>query len=227
VHEVVPRRPWLALALLVPVPTLGVLAAMVWPAGDPGRTVYLAAKAWLVALPLAWHMLIDRGRPGWSPPRRGGLGVGALLGIASVVVIAGTWWLARGAVDAGEIRREVAGMGLATRQAFLLGALGWIFVNSVMEEYVWRWFCYRQLETVSTAPLAVVGSAAAFTLHHVVALSTYLAPVWVAVASLGVFAGGSLWSLLYRRYRSVWPGWLAHAGADVAIFGIGWVVLFG
>jgi len=227
VHEVVPRRPWLALALLVPAPTLGVLAAMVWPEGDLGRAVYLVAKVWLVALPVGWHVLVDRGQPGWSPPRRGGLGVGALLGLATVVVIVATWWLARGVIDPDGIRREVAGMGLGTRQAFLLAALGWIFVNSVLEEYVWRWFCYRQLEAVSTPPAAVVGSAAAFTLHHVVALSTYLAPVWVAVASAGVFAGGAMWSLLYRRYRSVWPGWLAHAGADIAIFGIGWLVLFG
>ncbi len=222
-----PRRPWLALALLVPAPTLGVLAAMVWPGGDLGRAVYLVAKAWLVGLPVAWHVLVDRGRPGWSPPRRGGLVVGSLLGLATVAVIAAAWWVASDALDPTEIRRAVAGMGLETRQAFLLAALGWIFVNSVLEEYVWRWFCYRQMEAVSTPPVAVLGSAAAFTLHHVVALSTYLAPLWVAVASLGVFAGGALWSLLYRRYRSVWPGWLAHAGADVAIFGIGWFVLFG
>lgn len=221
-----PSRPWLALALLVPAPTLGVLAAMVWPGGGGGQAVYLAAKIWLVVLPVAWHLAVDRGRPGWSPPRRGGLLVGALLGVATAVAIAATWWLARGAIGAEGIRREVAGMGLETRQAFLLAALGWILVNSVMEEYVWRWFCYRQLEAVSTPPVAVVGSAAAFTLHHVVALSTYLAPVWVAVASLGVFAGGSLWSLLYRRYRSIWPGWIAHAGADVAIFGVGWFLLF-
>jgi len=69
-------------------------------------------------------------------------------------------------------------------------------------------------------------SAGVFVAHHTIALSAYV-PWWMnGVCSLGVFLGGAMWSWLYLRYRSIWPGWVSHAFADVAIFVIGWVVLF-
>jgi membrane protease YdiL (CAAX protease family) len=73
----------------------------------------------------------------------------------------------------------------------------------------------------------VLASAAIFTLHHVIALNVYLDAPLTALASAGVFIGGATWSWCYLRYRSIWPGWLAHAGADVAIFALGWHIVFG
>jgi hypothetical protein len=47
------------------------------------------------------------------------------------------------------------------------------------------------------------------------------------VASTGVFIGGVIWAWLYSRYRSIWPGWISHVLADIAVFGVGWWLLFG
>ncbi len=76
-------------------------------------------------------------------------------------------------------------------------------------------------------PIAVTVSAAIFTTHHVVAMATFLEPSLLILASAGVFIGGATWSWMYARYRSIWPGWLAHACADVAIFGCAYYLLFG
>lgn len=222
------RRAWLALALLVPVPSLATAAAMIVAPGPVGRTLFLAAKVWLVALPAFWHLVVDRRPPSWSPPRRGGLVLGLATGVAAGAII----WLAATALgifdmDMGPLAGEVAQMGLDTPGAYLLGALGWTFANSLMEEFVYRWFVLSRCERVMAPALAVAASAAAFTAHHVVALSTYLPWSLTALASLGVFAGGVLWAWLYRRTRSIWPGWISHVLADAAIFAVGWVLLFG
>jgi membrane protease YdiL (CAAX protease family) len=74
---------------------------------------------------------------------------------------------------------------------------------------------------------AVIVSAAIFTAHHVIAVSQYLDPTLTILAAAGVFAGGTIWSWLYMRYRSIWPGWLSHVFADIAVFGVGWWLLFG
>jgi membrane protease YdiL (CAAX protease family) len=42
-----------------------------------------------------------------------------------------------------------------------------------------------------------------------------------------VFTGGAIWSWLYVRYRSIWPGYLSHAIVDVAVFAVGWWIIFG
>jgi membrane protease YdiL (CAAX protease family) len=69
-------------------------------------------------------------------------------------------------------------------------------------------------------------AAGLFTVHHVVALASYLDPVLTVLASSGVFVAGAVWGWMYGRYRSVWPPWIAHAFADVAIFVCGWWILF-
>ena len=73
---------------------------------------------------------------------------------------------------------------------------------------------------------AVILSATMFTLHHVLALNIYFDLHVTIIASAGVFIGGATWSCLYLYYRSIWPGWLSHAWADLAIFIIGYKLLF-
>jgi membrane protease YdiL (CAAX protease family) len=222
------RRALLALALLVPVPSLGTAMAMVIAPGPLGQSLFMAAKFWLLVFPAFWYLVVERGEPSWSPVRRGGLGVGLLTGVITGATI-GLAALLFGIfeMDMDVLATEVDEMGLDTPRAYLLGAVGWTFANSLMEEYVYRWFVLSQCERLIRRSAAVLASAAVFTAHHVVALSTYLSAHLTAVASLGVFLGGVLWAVLYSRYRSIWPGWLSHIIADVAIFAVGWEVLFG
>ena len=222
------RRALIALALLAPAPSLGTAAAMIFVPGPLGQTLFMTAKIWLLVFPALWYLVVERGKPSWSPPSNGGIGVGLLTGMVAGAVIAGAA-LVFGIfdMDMGQLAGEVDEMGLATPRAYLLGALGWTFANSLMEEYVYRWFVFSQCERIMPRLAAVVASAGVFTAHHVVALSTYLPWHLTALASLGVFLGGFIWALLYSRYRSIWPGWVSHIIADVAIFAVGWEILFG
>ncbi len=217
----------MGLVLIAPVPTLGVIAAMVVAPGPAGRLVFLAAKIWLLLLPTLWLLRVDRGRPSWSPVRRGGIGVGLLLGTATMAAIALTTWIVLPTLEAAALRAALEGMGLATPQRFLAAAAAWTLVNSVMEEYVWRWFVLTRCERLMPGSAATAVSAALFTVHHAVAMSRYLAPGLVVLACLGVFTGGWIWGWCYRRYRSIWPGWVAHVLADVAVFAAGWFLAFG
>ena len=57
------RRALLALLLIAPVPSLGVLAAMIVAPGPAGHAMFLAAKGWLIAFPVAWFLIIEKGQP--------------------------------------------------------------------------------------------------------------------------------------------------------------------
>jgi membrane protease YdiL (CAAX protease family) len=222
------RRALLALLLLAPVPTLGVAVAMVIAPGPAGRALFTAAKIWLVAFPAFWHLIVERRTWSWSPPTRGGLLVGAATGlVVAGIIVAASWLTDVREIDLTPLKNEADEMGLGAPSAFLAAAAAWTFINSLVEEYVYRWFVFRQLEVLVGGAWAVVGSAAVFTAHHVVAVSTYLSPGLAALASAGVFIGGLVWSWLYRRYRSIWPGWISHVLADIAVFGVGWMLLFG
>ena len=221
------RRAFLALALLAPVPSLGIWAAMVAAPGTVGHGVFLVAKLWLLVFPAAWYLLVEKGKPSWSPLRWGGLTAGFLSGVVlAAAIVLGAWLVDAQHMDLAPLRAAVREMNLASPAAYLAGAAAWTLVNSLIEEYVYRWFILRQCEALLPPAAAVIASAAVFTIHHVIALNQYLDPGFTALASAGVFIGGIVWATLYHRYRSIWPGWISHVLADIAVFGLGGWLLF-
>ena len=50
-------------------------------------------------------------------------------------------------------------------------------------------------------------------------------PTWGNVA-IFLVAGGVIWSWFYLRYRHIWPGYVSHVLADVAIFIMTWIIVF-
>ena len=92
---------------------------------------------------------------------------------------------------------------------------------------MWRWFVFRKFEGMLGGKLAVVAAALGFTAHHVVALSAQFTWPVTLLASAGLFIGGATWNVLYLRYRSIWPGYVSHAIADVAVFIVGYRLIFG
>ncbi len=76
------RNATLALALLAPAPSIGVFTAMVIAPGPLGQSLFMAAKIWILVFPAFWYLVVEKGSPSWSPPRKGGLGVGLISGVA-------------------------------------------------------------------------------------------------------------------------------------------------
>jgi membrane protease YdiL (CAAX protease family) len=217
-----------AIALVAPVPSLGVWAAMVAAPGPLGHAAFLTAKIWLVFFPALWFLVIEKDRPSWSPPTREPVVAGFVSGLfLAGAIVLGTWLLGGFRVDAAPLAAAAENMGLASPGRFLAGALAWILLNSLVEEYVYRWFILRQCELLMAPRLAIVASAAVFTAHHVIAVSRYLETWFSLLASASVFVGGLVWAWLWQRYRSVWPCWISHILADLVVFAIGYQLLFG
>lgn len=224
------RQAWIALLLLVPIPSLGVLAGMLWlPESGVGQALFGLSKLWIVLLPLIWRKFVEKHPLSLSPATQGGWGPALWTGIAIALLIFGAFLLVRqlGWIDEAMVRERAELTGLAQPAVFIGAALYWITINSLLEEYVWRWFVFRQFEKVVGGKLAVVASALGFTLHHVFAVGLQFDWRVTVLASTGVFAGGLIWSWLYLRFRSVWPCWLSHAIVDVPIFVAGWLIIFG
>ncbi len=221
-------RAALALALLVPAPGLGVACGMIWfPNSGLGTVLFGAAKIWLLAMPLVWLLFVDRERIGFSRMRHGGLGLGLLTGLGISAIILG-FYLVLGdrLIDREFLVTRLTEIGLGVPLRYVIGATYWITINSLLEEYVWRWFCVRKCEAIMPAWAAIVASALCFTLHHIVAMQVFFPPAVVAICSTGIFIGGAIWSALYIRYRSIWPAYLSHAIVDLCVFGIGAWMLF-
>lgn len=232
-----PHRPSrsavIALLLLVPVPSIGVAAAMLLDLGDLGNTIYAIAKVWLIALPAFWYIVVDRQRIslGRLPDAgRNAFGVGLAFGTAmAAAIIGGYWFIGRQIIDPEQVRDIATQTGLIDLRTYIGLALYLTFVNALVEEYVWRWFTFRQTERIVGTQRRVIAiglAALFFTIHHTFALIAQFDWLVVVLGSLGVFAGGAIWSWLYQRYRSIWVCYVSHILADVGVFVVGWHILF-
>ena len=226
----------LALAIVIPAPSIGALASFWLFPGPVGLAIYAIGKAVLYLTPALWSRFVD-GEP-WSlsPPTRRGWRMGIGFGVLVSAAIFGLW-LAIGerAFDLDRFRGILAENGLATPARFILAAAWLSFVNALLEEYVFRWFITTRIDAVLSPEAASGGrrsaivvtlSALAFTLHHIIVLAHYLPPVMTALACTGILVGGAFWSWLYRRGGSLWPAYVSHAIVDIAVMTVGYMTLF-
>ena len=222
------KTPLLALLLSVPVASIAVLMSMIIAPGSiGGRAAFLISKIWLLLLPLLWTVLVDRQKLSYSKPANGGFEVAVGFGIlASIAVVCLYLTAGRFLIAPAEVKKAAAEVGLSNPYIYLAGAGYWILINSVLEEYLWRWFVVKQSRKLMPASLAAVISAVCFTFHHVLALAVYFDWPVVLTASFGVFAGGFFWALMYLRYRSIWPGYVSHVIVDIAVFAVGYHLIF-
>lgn len=222
------RKALWALVLLVPVPSLGVTAGMILAPDTPlGKGLFFAAKLWILVLPLTWRLFVDQKRVAWSKPEHGGFVFGLLSGLLISAIVVGAFLVMGPRMIDPAVVKEMAGnVGLGTPLVYVGGAAYWILVNSVLEEYVWRWFVVEKCGAVMRPAWSAMASALAFTIHHVIALQVFVSPLTVLIASAGIFVGGAVWSCCYVRFKSIWPGYVSHAIVDVAVFATGYYLIF-
>ncbi len=223
------RKALLALCLLIPAPTLGVLFGMIWFPDTPlGTGLFFFCKIWLLTLPLLWRLFVDKKRISLSPTRKDGWLAGIGTGLLIFGVILAFWFLLGPKLINPEfVREKMTAVGLTSLPRYLGMIAYWILINSLLEEYVWRWFVTEKFHTLFRHSwIAIVLSAAAFTLHHIIAMTTFFNGTVTALCALFIFIGGAIWSTLYLRYESIRPAYISHVFADLAIFLIGGRILF-
>ncbi len=217
----------LALLILVPAPSIGTFVSMHLDLGLGGQLVYLLSKVWLAGVPIIWWLWIEKGRWSWSPTTKGGFLPAGVLGIViSIGILVSYMLFGSDLLDVQMLTETAQKNQLDVTWRFVGFAIYLITVNSLLEEYVWRWFVFRKCETLLPGWLAVLASAGLFTIHHVIALKAQMPWAATLLCSTGVFIGGAVWSWCYLRFRSVWPGYLSHALVDLAILIIAWQVIF-
>lgn len=184
------------------------------------QVLYLLAKVFILIYPLFFMSKTDGFKQAFKMDFKGlsaGIAVGGVIFAAGYALFKIPAVFDVIAAAAPFVKRKAAGMGVADH--YLTMAFVISFVHSMLEEYYWRWFLFG-------ASKALFLSAGAFSLHHFVVLDFYYD--WPAALALTflVFAGGVIFNLLYRCRKNVWGAWAAHAGADLLIFYVGYVLLY-
>ena len=216
-----------ALLLLVPAASIGVAMATYISPGTIGKFCFTLTKIWLVVFPILWRLAIEKKAIRLPKITTKEINYGIVLGlIMSAIIFAAYWFFGRRYLDIEQVRASAIEVGITQANVYFLGVIYWSFINSFIEECVWRGFVYRHCRILYPQLIAIITSAIFFTLHHIIALFFYLQNPWLAIiSSFGVFAAGVIWSACYQK-SGFYACYISHILADLAIGWVGWHLLF-
>lgn len=216
-----------ALVLLVPAASVGVVMATYISPGIIGKTCFTLTKIWLVAFPIMWRLAIEKKAIKIPKITNKEINYGLVLGLVmSAIIIAAYWFIGKEYLDIEQVREQAIAVGITQVSIYFLAVMYWSFINSFIEECVWRGFVYRHCRILQPKLIAIITSALFFTLHHIIGLFFYLQnPFLAIVASCGVFLAGVIWSACYQR-SGFYACYISHILADLAIGFVGWHLLF-
>lgn len=109
---------------------------------------------------------------------------------------------------------------------FLFVSLYISFVNSLLEEFFFRGFCFLTFKNHISEVEASLFSALLFALYHVAMMIGWFSVSVFAITLTGLFAGGIIFNYLDKKTGTLYPSWFVHMFANFAINTIGFM-LFG
>jgi len=128
------------------------------------------------------------------------------------------------------VRAKIQSFGAGSPRVYLLLAVFYSAIHSLLEEYYWRWFVFGQLSRFCRIPTAIAVSSIGFAAHHVLVLGLYFgysgpAAFFTLLFTVAIVIGGAFWAWLYAASKSLASSWLSHGLVDAAIFSIGYTML--
>jgi uncharacterized protein len=221
------KQALLALILFVPAGSICVLTALYIAPGSWVQTLSNLCQVWLLVFPIAWSVLVDRSKLRFSRPKYREVLAGTIWGILMFAVILGVYKLfGQHSIDPVIAKEKAQQLGIKNPHIFLIVEAYFVLVNSLIEEFTWRWFVFNKCQILIPGTAAIFLSSLFFTLHHIFVLAAYTTGWVVFLGSFAVFVAGIIWSLCYLHYRSLCSSYISHAIADLALAIIGWQILF-
>lgn len=195
---------------------------------QPGYAVKSAIKIILFLLvPLSYFLVnrseIPRMKQLFIPKGRDLL-IAVVLGAAVYGLIVGGYFLISLLFDFTDMILELTAQGGVSAENFLWVSLYISFVNSFLEEFLFRGFAFITLKEKSTRVFSYLFSSAVFAFYHFGMFSGAVnIPVYIA-AMVGLTAAGIVLNWLNEKSGNIYVSWLVHMFANFGINTVGFVV---
>ena len=170
-------------------PTFSVLFFFSWSESElQSQIFFIFAKLWIILIPIYWIYRIEESRLSLGEINSKGMYQSIVSGILIFLAVGIIFLIFGDTLDVDLMKQEIGGTGLLNPHIFVLGVFYWITVNILEEEFVFLQFIGdRIVEFTGRESVAVLLSAAIFTLHHTVLLGYYFEPWQNVISSIGIF----------------------------------------
>lgn len=152
-----------------------------------------------------------------------GLTVSLAVGIFAVIMVA--FFALRSFIDFSSVTDSLTADAGVTRENFIFVALYIALINSFLEEFFFRGFCFFGLRPLGL-PAAYPVSALLFSAYHVAFMDGWFSPGIFALSLLGMALGGGIFAFLNHKTESLLPSYLVHMASNLATNLIGIMMFY-
>lgn len=146
-------------------------------------------------------------------------------GVLMYAFIIGAYFLLGKYFDLSGITSSLDEIGV-TKNNFIFVALYIAVCNSFLEEFIFRGFGFIGLSEKIGVKSACIFSAICFALYHITMMIGWYSFWLTALIIFALFVGGVILNILDRKCKTLYPAWIVHIFANLAINTIG-MILFG
>lgn len=144
-------------------------------------------------------------------------------GVLMYGFIIGAYFLLGKYFDLSGITSSLDEIGV-TKQNFIFVALYIAVCNSFLEEFIFRGFGFIGLSEKLGAKWACIFSAICFALYHITMMIGWYSIWLTALIIFALFVGGVILNILDSKCKTVYPAWIVHIFANLAINTIGMIL---
>lgn len=141
-------------------------------------------------------------------------------GVLIYGVILGGYALTRGIFDYGALVASLSADQRVDSGSFWGVALYISLCNSLLEEFLFRAVSFLLLSRYAARRLAYAFSSVAFALYHVAMIGASFPLPLLLLALIGLAAGGCIFNYVDEKSGTIYPSWVIHMFADLAIMTI-------
>lgn len=148
--------------------------------------------------------------------------IAKLLALGALIygVILGGYALTRGIFDYGALVASLSADQRVDSGSFWGVALYISLCNSLLEEFLFRAVSFLLLSRYTARRLAYTFSSVAFALYHVAIIGASFPLSLLLLALVGLAAGGCIFDYVDEKSGAIYPSWVIHMFADLAIMTI-------
>ena len=147
------------------------------------------------------------------------------LGLGIYALILGGYFGLRNVFDFSQIAGSLTENAGVTKGNFLYVSLYISFVNSLLEEFFFRGFLFRNIKTQTKPAVAYGFSAILFAAYHIAMMIGWFGFGLNALMLFGLTVGGLIFNWLNEKLGCIYGSWLTHMFANFAINTVGFILL--
>lgn len=142
-----------------------------------------------------------------------------ILGILIYWIIMIAYFITRNIFDYPKLVESLVSDQYVTRNSFIWVSIYISFINSFLEEFLFRFISFIKLLKYTKRIYAYLFSSMIFAIYHIAMIEAF-PPVLTILCIIGLAVGGCIFNFVDEKNNNIYNSWIVHMFADFAIMTI-------